>query len=165
MKVYVKRDKVLKLLGEGKVFSKKDLILREFGGDTNSSDDDTVSINLSPDNTNKNPSQLSQNAITARNTVTAPGKKIVGNVPVEDVNGVTAPTLSQNDPGNDMTIDSPDNTSTGIKNAAVAASKARVGSVTVPIKDSVKSKKVMDEMRANSIPFTKSELTKFLKSL
>jgi hypothetical protein len=33
------------------------------------------------------------------------------------------------------------------------------------INASVESRKVMDEMRANSIPFTKSELTEFLKSL
>ena len=32
MKVYVKKDKALKLLGEGTIYSKKDLLLRELNG-------------------------------------------------------------------------------------------------------------------------------------
>ena len=36
MKVYVKKDKALKLLGEGKIYSKKDLVLREFNAGGNS---------------------------------------------------------------------------------------------------------------------------------
>ena len=37
--------------------------------------------------------------------------------------------------------------------------------VVKPINASVDSRKVMDEMRENSVPFTKSELTEFLKNL
>ena len=62
MKVYVKKDKVLKLLGEGKVFSKKDLILREFGGDSNTGDY-TVDAN-----TSNQQIKTSSNAITALKT-------------------------------------------------------------------------------------------------
>ena len=41
MKIYVKKDKVLKLLGEGKVYSKKDLLLRE---DDSNGGTDTITL-------------------------------------------------------------------------------------------------------------------------
>ena len=164
MKIYSKKNNGLRLLGEGRVFSKKQLILKEEGVDTSSNDTDTVAVNLSPDNSNKNPSDIAKNAQTA-STISAPGKKVVGNVNIEDVNGVSAPTISPTDPGSDMSITANGNSGTDIKDAANAAAKARVASVTVPIRNSVTPRKVMDEMRKNSIPFTKSELTKFLKTI
>ena len=164
MKIYSKKNNGLRLLGEGRVFSKKQLVLREFDTDTTSNNNDTVSVNLSPDNSNSNPSDLAKNAQTA-STISAPGKKVVGNVNIEDVNGVSAPTISPNDPGSDMSIKANGNSSNDIKNAANAAAKARVANVTVPIRNSVTPRKVMDEMRKNSIPFTKSELTRFLKTI
>lgn len=163
MKIYSKKNNGLRLLGEGRVFSKKELVLKEMNGDTGN-DTDTVSVNLSPDNDNKDSSELAKNAQTA-STISAPGKQIVGNVNIEDVNGVSAPTISPNDPGSDMSIKANGNSSNDIKNAANAAAKARVANVTVPIRNSVTPRKVMDEMRKNSIPFTKSELTKFLKTI
>jgi len=163
MKVYVKKDSVLKLLGEGKVYSKKDLVLREMDGDN--TNNDTVSINLAPDNKNTSISDLSRNAQTARTQVNAAGKQVVGDVNIEDMEGISQPTIGPNDPGSDMFVTAQDSSAPAIRQAGVAAANGKISNVRIPLNQSVTSKKVMDEMRANSVPFTKSELTEFLNSL
>lgn len=163
MKVYVKKDSVLKLLGEGKVYSKKDLVLREMDGDN--TNNDTVSINLAPDNGDTSISDISKTAQMAKTQVTAPGKNVVGNVPIEDMDGISKPTISPTDPGSDMYVASQDSSPTSIRQAGIAAANGRIANVRVPLNQSITPKKVMNEMRANSVPFTKSELTEFLNSL
>jgi hypothetical protein len=166
MKVYVKKDKVLKLLGEGKVFSKKDLVLREFGGDNNCGSD-TITLTNDGEGSDKktSPNELATDIKKELPKVNAGGKPVQFNVSPDDVAGVTPNTqASQNStqapPSVNVSMNDPRLTQLMQQNA-----KNGYSTNVQNINASVESRKVMDEMRANSIPFTKSELTEFLKSL
>ena len=166
MKVYVKKDKVLKLLGEGKVYSKKNLMLKEedMNGDSNTitlTNDGEGSDSKTPAN------ELGTDAAKELNTVNASGKNVQFNIQPNRVAGITpnntitqngtkstpAVTVSQKDPRLNTLIQ---------KNAQNGYATNVVKGLQT---NSVLPKKVMDEMRANSVPFTKTELTEFLKSL
>jgi hypothetical protein len=91
----------------------------------------------------------------------------------EDLKGVQTQQISPSDPRNDtpMLLQKKNGSmpsASEIQRTGAAAAKAGVKSVVTPIgpmNNSVTPRKVMDEMRANSVPFTKTELTKFLKSI
>lgn len=159
MKVYVKKDKVLKLLGEGKVYSKKELMLKEEGY--------TVDANTS-----------NQQIKTSGNALTA-----LKNAANQNPNGTS--TLDGGDIGAEKTITNNDGDNSAIKvgpsvkpgeldkiskdlpAAKIVYDKNAGGNGVQPMQLAAHKtpRKVMDEMRANSVPFTKKELTAFLKSL
>lgn len=165
MKVYVKKDKTLKLLGEGKIFSKKDLLLKEedLNGGT-----DTITLTNDGEGTDKKtpPNEMANDIKKELPKVNAGGKLVQFNVSPDDVAGVTPNTqLSQNStqapPSVNVSMNDPRLTQMMQQNAKNGYST----NVVKPINSSVDSRKVMDEMRENSVPFTKSELTEFLKNL
>ena len=164
MKVYVKKDKGLKLLGEGKVYSKKELMLKEQDGDNNGGTDTITLTNDGEGTDKKTPAnELANDIKTELPKVNAGGKPVQFNVSPDDPAGVTPNTqLTQNStqapPSVNVSMNDP-------KLAQMITRNAQNGYSTNVIKSSVESRKVMDEMRANSVPFTKSELTEFLKSL
>jgi hypothetical protein len=162
MKVYVKKDKALKLLGEGRIFTKKDLILKEDTG---------ISASLNPEGGDVNANQAQTASSNIFNHVPSATATTLQS---DDVNGVTAPMLSQNDPASDVTHEIPLKDA----NASAIQAAAKQGGTIKIVKQqpqqnnslglqnsSVTPRKVMDEMRENSVPFTKSELTEFLKNL
>lgn len=165
MKVYVKKDKTLKLLGEGRIFSKKDLLLKEedLNGGT-----DTITLTNDGEGTDKKtpPNEMANDIKKELPKVNAGGKPVQFNVSPDDVAGVTPNTqLSQNStqapPSVNVSMNDPRLTQMMQQNAKNGYST----NVVKPINSSVDSRKVMDEMRENSVPFTKSELTEFLKNL
>ena len=165
MKVYVKKDKALKLLGEGRIFSKKDLLLKEedLNGGT-----DTITLTNDGEGTDKKatPNEMADDIKKELPKVNAGGKPVQFNVSPDDVAGVTPNTqLSQNStqapPSVNVSMNDPRLTQMMQQNAKNGYST----NVVKPINSSVDSRKVMDEMRENSVPFTKSELTEFLKNL
>jgi len=162
MKVYVKKDKMLKLLGEGKVFSKKDLVLKESG----------VS------GFERSAANVSAAARDAATKLAANGNLTDVTGSADDItlgNGNSANGVSQ-DPVITTDVKSPQSIQqtqnilnrmnptekSNLDVKFVDGTKQRNGAME---NSSVASKKTMDEMRENSIPFTKSELTEFLKSI
>ena len=165
MKIYVKKDKALKLLGEGRIFTKKDLILKEedLNGGT-----DTITLTNDGEGTDKKtpPNEMANDIKKELPKVNAGGKPVQFNVSPDDVAGVTPNTqLSHNStqapPSVNVSMNDPRLTQMMQQNAKNGYST----NVVKPINSSVDSRKVMDEMRENSVPFTKSELTEFLKNL
>ena len=157
MKVYVKKDKGLKLLGEGKVYSKKELMLKEAVGNV------AYAPNLSTAATTAN----QQAAKTPANKVQMISGGDLGNkngqkrdvkvgFNTHDVNARHEVEQMVNKSDNPDDID--------ILMDTNPLTQSSDGSTTLDT-NSVTPRKVMDEMRANSVPFTKSELTAFLKSL
>jgi len=161
MKVYVKKDKALKLLGEGTIYSKKDLLLREFGDD------------------NDGGTTVTSTDTTTPNQGLTDGVKQLNKTPQADAFEKTVGGMDGNvkDDGSTLTmtkqaaqsakgrqdannfIKMSQNTTNGDQN------KIRIVN-TPSVQLSHKTpRKVMDEMRENSVPFTKSELTEFLKTL
>jgi hypothetical protein len=173
MKVYTKKNNGLRLLGEGMVFSKGQLMLKEQDGNTNDASlgADVGSSNGKPlqfDATNgKNAtsaSQIEKNiANISSKTSSIPNKQ--ARLDIGDVKWRTTSNINDNEPGADVDITAQGNTQQDINNAVDQAVKVRAGGVVMPLNQSVTPRKVMDEMRANSVPFTKTELTKFLKSI
>ena len=161
MKVYTKKNNGLRLLGEGMVFSKKDLLLREFGDDN-----DGGTIVTSTDTTTPNQG-LTDGVKQLNKTPQADAfEKTVGGMDGNVKDDGSTLTLSKQaaqsakgrqDVNNFVKMSQ--NTTNGDQN------KVRI--VDTPnVQLSHKTpRKVMDEMRANSVPFTKMELTRFLKSI
>ena len=155
MKVYVKKDKVLRLLGEGKVYSKKELVLKE-NGVTAVANPDGQDFGSESDAVNKINQELRKPGVDA---VVTPKSDlpVAKNIQQQQQTADFQTTI----PANNL------NPSTLSKAAKDGQGEVKVQKPTTTgaIMSSVTPRKVMDEMRANSIPFTKSELTKFLKSL
>ena len=159
MKVYVKKDKALKLLGEGKVYSKKDLVLKE--GNTNNP--------LIGDAT---PNDEKVNGVSGLETV---ANQQLSSHPAED--GVSVGLDSLTNSGQKLKGDGVSLTMTqdelkGNKPQLSSIAQQMPGAEVRIMRNqptmqvsSVAPKKVMDEMRENSVPFTKEEMTEFLKSL
>ena len=158
MKVYVKKDKVLKLLGEGKVYSKKDLMLKEFKAGGN------------------NVVATVPGATNVRQFVNQGAKTYNQNGNVGLIQGEMGQFDNQNDSntGEGIGVDLPVN-ATGqqiakVQNMANQPSNDDMKiNLTPPTTetdqtDSLGENKII-KMRENSVPFTKSELTEFLKSL
>ena len=157
MKVYVKKDSVLKLLGEGKVYSKKDLVLKEENtpliGDATPNDEKVNGVSGLETSANK---QLSSHPAedgvsVGLDSLTNSGQKLKGD-------GVSLK----------MTQDQLKNNKPQLANMAQQMPGAEVTIMRNQPNmqmSSVTPRKVMDEMRANAVPFTKSELTEILNSL
>lgn len=154
MKVYVKKDKALKLLGEGKVYSKKDLMLRE----------------------GNNVVATVPGAKNVRQFVNQGAKTYNQNGNVGLIQGEMGQFDNQNDSntGEGIGVDLPVN-ATGQQIAKVQNMANQPGNDDMKINlmspttetdqaNSLGESKII-KMRENSVPFTKSELTEFLKSL
>jgi hypothetical protein len=90
-------------------------------------------------------------------------------VQADDIDGVTAPTFSPNDPRNDTVQQL---TTKNASSAAVQNAAKNGGTIQITKDDqqqtAMESKKTSNkivEMRKNSIPFSKKELSDFLSSL
>ena len=160
MKILVKTDKGLKILGEGKIFSKNQLRLNEneLNVTTNQSmtpqqslrqsakainQDPRIGRTTTPTNylDNRKDDDAPALTVSASKTGTPETMRAVNNYVRQNPDkGVI--TVVKDDSGN-----SNSNPYTGMQNSSVAP------------------RKVMDEMRRNSIPFTKKELHKFLRDL
>ena len=158
MKVYVKKDKVLKLLGEGKVYSKKDLMLKEFKAGGN------------------NVVATVPGATNVRQFVNQGAKTYNQNGNVGLIQGEMGQFDNQNDSntGEGIGVDLPVN-ATGqqiakVQNMANQPSNDDMKiNLTPPTTETDQTNSLGEskiiKMRENSVPFTKSELTEFLKSL
>lgn len=154
MKIYSKKNNGLRLLGEGRVFSKKQLVLKEDGITLTSTASTTPGQALSTA-----PSVLSK-APTNTKSIVIPNNQLDGNPkdngPTLKLNKSTAQTADGKRAANNFVKQNPDFGSVEIEND---------NGNTQTLNNSVAPRKVMDEMRKNSIPFTKSELTRFLKTI
>ena len=166
MKVLVKTNKGLKNIGEGKIYSKKQLKLNELTG----------FIKVAPN--------LNNAALQARQQLNT-GK--VGNVEssgADVTNGQSAGSTSVSpDPTITVDVKSPQSIKTGqsILNKMTPTEKQNTdvdfidgsknntantsSNSSGMMNSSVTPKKVMDEMRKNSVPFSKKELSNFLSTL
>lgn len=156
MKVYTKKNNGLRLLGEGMVFSKGQLMLKE----------QEVTLSQTEPTT---PDKFVRNSVTALNQV-GNAKKTV--IPTNLADG------NKTDDGNILRVNKSQalgktsqirqfvnqNKDTGAVEI-VDDTKGTNDSNPLTTSEGKKNRSVMDEMRANSIPFTKTELTKFLKSI
>ena len=166
MKVLVKKSNGLVNLGEGKIYSKKALILKEVD---NNGDSNTITLTNSGEGTDfkSQPNELANDAKKELNTVNASGKKMQFSVPPNSVAGVTPNmSLNQNSTQSPPSVNVSQNDP---RLTTLMQTNAKNGYTTNIVKgmqnSSVASRKVMDEMRRNSIPFTKKELHKFLTDL
>jgi hypothetical protein len=156
MEVLVKKNNKLFSLGEGRVYSKKDLSLNE--AYTNGK----VSLTLNPNGQDVKPSSVQT---SAQNMLHQVPQATGVTVQADDIDGVTAPTYSSSDPRNDKV------TQIQAKNASGAAvTDAAKGGGTIEItKDDAQNgglgESKIIEMRRNSIPFTKKELHNFLREI
>ena len=155
MQVIIKKNNKLVKLGEGRIYSKSQLKLNEF---TNGK----VALTLNPNGQDveassvQNLSQKLMHQIPQATAVT---------VNPEDIKGATAPTFSSNDPRNDMVQNIPASKANG----SVVSDAAKNGSpISITRDDSQQNglgESKIVEMRRNSIPFSKKELSSFLNSL
>ena len=160
MKVYVKKDKALKLLGEGRVYSKKDLMLKEGGF--------AKPVAAAPTNVTTTGDFFNTAAQNEHNPALGGTSAQLGQLNNK----------AEKNNGEGTNIELPSHP-TGAQKQAVAnmANNPAFRDATVTVGDeasginnglqtnSVAPRKVMDEMRENSVPFTKAELTEFLKTL
>ena len=159
MKVYVKKDKVLKLLGEGKVYSKKELMLKEDGITAMVGKKDAPAGNLVNQarqtiNTNSNVDSV-YIPTEANSSMPGADKRMVAN----NMQDTTLKTTSDKLNSNEL------NKASQMGVEGMEVTKPNNSGTQSNSFESIKSRKVMDEMRKNSIPFTKSELTRFLKTI
>ena len=156
MEILVKKNNELFSLGEGKIFSKRQLRLNE--AYTNGK----VALTLNPNGQDVQANSVQTSAQNMLNKVPQANKVTVQ---ADDIDGVTAPTYSSSDPRNDKV------TQIQAKNASGAAvTDAAKGGGTIEItKDDAQNGGLGEsriiEMRRNSIPFTKKELHNFLREI
>ena len=157
MDTYIKKRNKLVYLGEGQLYSKKDLLLNEVDGANSGSLKNSVNV--------------ADGAIQAQ-------KILNNNSTLKDVKVSGDDALSGKRTGNssdtplEVNTSQPESIQTAQKmlNALPETQRAQVdvtyfnGNKTQE-NSSVISRKTLDEMRKNSIPFTKKEMTKFLRSL
>lgn len=160
MKIFIKRDNGLKKLGEGKIYSKSQLKLNE--DFTNGK----VSLTLNPNGQDVRASSVQT---SAQNMLHQVPQATAVTVQADDIDGVTAPTFSPNDPRNDTVQQL---TTKNASSAAVQNAAKNGGTIQITKDDqqqtAMESKKTSNkivEMRKNSIPFSKKELSDFLSSL
>jgi hypothetical protein len=155
MKILVKTDKGLKNLGEGKIYSKSQLKLNEF---TNGK----VSLTLNPNGQDVRASSVQT---SAQNMLHQVPQATAVTVQADDIDGVTAPTFSPGDPRNDTVQNIAAKNATG---AAVQNAAKNGGTIQItkddPQNNGLGESRII-EMRRNSIPFSKKELSNFLNSL
>ena len=160
MKIFVKRDNGLKKLGEGRIYSKSQLKLNE--DFTNGK----VSLTLNPNGQDVRASSVQT---SAQNMLHQVPQATAVTVQADDIDGVTAPTFSPNDPRNDTVqqLTTKNASSTAVQNAAKNGGTIQI-TKDDPQQTAMESKKTSNkivEMRKNSIPFSKKELSDFLSSL
>ena len=156
MKVYVKKDKALKLLGEGMVYSKKDLVLKEAVGNVAYAPNLSTAAMTANQQAAKTPANKVQ-MISGGDLGNKNGQKRDVQVAfnTHDVNArhEVEQMVNKSDSPDDIDILMDTKPLTQSSNGSTLDT------------NSVTPRKVMDEMRENSVPFTKSELTEFLKTL
>ena len=161
MKVYVKKDKLIKLIGEGKTYSKKNLILREGisgfePGAPNVSAAARDAATKLASNGNLSDVTGSADDVTQGNAASANGNiqdpTITTDVKSPQSIQQTQNILNRMNPSEKANVD--------VK--FIDGAKQKNNNME---NSSVISRETLDEMRENSIPFTKSELTEFLKSI
>jgi len=161
MKILRFKNNQLQMLGEGKIYSKKDLKLNEGNGFVATAPnvrDVRQFVTQGSRMFNQNPSvkgvenQLGQ---MDHQNDSSTGEGIKVSLPANATGAQISKVQNMaNKPENDdMTVDLTPPTS----NTSSDSSSLETNSVT--------PRKVMDEMRKNSIPFTKKELNEFLNSL
>lgn len=155
MKIFVKKDNGLKQLGEGRIYSKSQLKLNEF---TNGK----VSLTLNPNGQDVRASSVQT---SAQNMLHQVPQATAVTVQADDIDGVTAPTFSASDPRNDtvQNITAKNATSAAVQNAAKNGGTIQI-TKDDPQDNNLGESRII-EMRRNSIPFTKKELSNFLNSL
>lgn len=155
MEVLVKTDNGLQRLGEGKIFSKKQLKLREdIDASLGSANGLQQAQQKAKKLINSNPSVNSASADLGKldgqkDTSSGEGTKIQlpVNAPASQLNQVQQ--MSKNQGNDDVEVEFTKNDSSSSSSST---------------NESRKNRKLM-EMRYNSVPFTKKELSSFLKSL
>lgn len=156
MKIFIKKDKSLKPLGEGKIYSKSQLRLNETF--TNGK----VSLTLNPNGQDVRASSVQT---SAQNMLHQVPQATAVTVQSDDIDGVSAPTFSPSDPRNDTV----QNIAAKNANGATIQQAAKNGGTIQITKDDQQSDGLSEsrliEMRKSSIPFTKGELSNFLRSL
>lgn len=177
MRILVKTNKGLRPLGEGKIYSKKELSLNEDVTGrvytkkqlklSEAWTNGKVALTLNPNGQDITPSSVQTSAQNMLNNV--PQATAV-TLQADDVDGVTAPTFSPEDPRNDtvQNISAKKATSSAVQNAAKNGGTINITKDDPQQGSMGESKKGSDkliEMRRNSIPFSKTELSKFLRSL
>lgn len=155
MKIFVKKDNGLKQLGEGRIYSKSQLKLNEF---TNGK----VSLTLNPNGQDVRASSVQT---SAQNMLHQVPQATAVTVQADDIDGVTAPTFSPSDPRNDtvQNIAAKNATSAAVQNAAKNGGTIQI-TKDDPQNNGLGESRII-EMRRNSIPFSKKELSNFLNSL
>ena len=159
MKVYIKKDKALKLLGEGKVYSKKDLILKEqddnkLVADASSNDESFGGVS--------NAEKAIDTTLQKNPTADAASTDMASLGPKQNVGNGQGVVIRTNQVDFEKNRGAFSNMAQRMPNAELQVDR---GDGVQPLVAHKTPRKVMDEMRENSVPFTKSELTEFLKSL
>lgn len=163
MKILVKTDKGLKKLGEGKIFSKNQLMLREMGIQ---GQDATVQIDAT------SPYAAKQIDDLVKNTPLQDRQ----NYRVKIVNGQQSNSNKIDNAHTGSLVGATNGSNAITQSRQACAENPSLGGTSCSLDDinpkengsinsSVMPRKVMDEMRVNSIPFTKKELHKFLMDL
>ena len=154
MKVYTKKNNGLRLLGEGMVFSKGQLMLKEEGviAQANKDGQDFESESEAVNSINQTLQKPGVDGVVLNKKDTPIARNTPYNKQLDDTQTVIQKNQLNTSTLTDLVKDGNGevlvkNNNGGIENSSVAP------------------RKVMDEMRANSVPFTKTELTKFLKSI
>jgi len=146
MEILVKRNGNLKKLGEGKIYSKKDLTLNE---------ENELTLTTNDGLGKESPSEI-KHEIT-QEAPHVPGETNVLVTP-NSVKGVTPPSQSQvNKPGSRNVDINSSNFEGEIEKNAKEGAESLVHTST--------NESNLHKMRKNSIPFTKSELHDFLKTI
>ena len=166
MKILVKTDKGLRTLGEGRIYSKSQLRLVEDDASdaTLGSPNNKMQVDLTGGQ-DADVNTIVKNSSTLKSKAAGLGGNVEGRLSIEDANWTSTPNIAPNEPGSDAAIEAPNATPQGIRDTVEKAKELRVGAITVPNENVVNSKDVIDEMRENSIPFTKKELNEFLRRL
>ena len=178
MRVFVKTRRGLEQLGEGMLYTKKQISLNEeslYGGRIRSKrqlrlreefTNGKVSLTLNPNGQDVRASSVQT---SAQNMLHQVPQATAVTLQADDVDGVSAPTFAPNDPRNDTVqqLTTKNATSSAVQNAAknggtIQITKDDPNQTAMEVKRT--SKKIV-EMRRNSIPFSKKELSKFLSNL
>ena len=161
MQVIVKKDNRLVKLGEGRIYSKSQLKLNE-DGKSFVNQNDTATQNRINSLVNKIPPQerSSYDLVIGKDN-----NGVNGQVDMSKIDDANTGTISNASNVQDAVSQSRQNGAKNPSNNAFEINVDDLGNNSGTINSSVASKKVMDEMRRNSIPFSKKELSSFLNSL
>lgn len=152
MEIYIKKNGKLTTLGEGRIYSKSQLRLNEGG----------VAVTLNPDGQDVNANNVQTSASNLLNKV--PQATAV-TIPNDDIQGATVPNFPKNDPRSDTV----QNIALKNANSSTIQQAAKNGGTINIVKNNTQNNGLGEskivEMRKNAIPFSKKELTSFLKDI